>query len=115
MEAKNMNIEELIETFLNTIISEIWVDEENKASLRQFLYYCINSYKTGDTIPYNVLVESIDEETGISLARKIADIGRKILGCNGLECTENELNQYVVDHEEKQPRIAINEAGADPI
>ena len=107
MTEKNINIQELIETFLNSIVSEVWVDEENKSALRQFLYYCINSYKTGDTIPYNVLVEAKDEETGIYLARKIADIGRKILGCKGLECTESEINQYVLEHEEKQTHIAL--------
>ncbi len=107
MENDYTNIEDKIEKYLNKMLKSIWLNEEIKASLRQFLYFCINTSKNEEIIPYNVLIETYSSKAGITLGRTMRSIGMEILKCNGKECTEEELNQYVLNHEEKALSISL--------
>ncbi len=103
----NLNMEELIEKYLNEILKNIWIDEENQAAVRQFLYYCENIKKTNNFIPFNLLVESFDIKKGIELARKMTLTACKILGCEGKQYTEKEFNEYVFKTTQKKISIAV--------
>ena len=107
MDNRDLSTEDLIEKYLGRILEGVWVNSDNQTAIKQFLYYCVNVSKTGNMMPYNILIESFNITKGIELARKMTLVAGKILGCQGRQYKEKKFNETILNYKGEETTVAV--------